>query len=51
MLCLPVLYGSLRATTVRKLPARIAAPLLHIAWSALLVLDQLPWPPPGTGAR
>ncbi|MFD8990417.1 hypothetical protein ACFVZ4_20455 [Streptomyces goshikiensis] len=51
VLCLPVLYGSLRATTVRKLPARIAAPLLHIAWSALLVLDQLPWPPPGTGAR
>ncbi|MET7533951.1 hypothetical protein [Streptomyces goshikiensis] len=51
VLCLPVLYGSLRATTVRKLPARIAAPLLHIAWSALLVLDQLPWPPPGTGTR
>lgn len=51
VLCLPVLYGSLRATTVRKLPARIAAPLLHIAWSALLVLDQLPWPPPGTGVR
>ncbi|MFE2922775.1 hypothetical protein [Streptomyces goshikiensis] len=51
LLCLPVLYGSLRATTVRKLPARIAAPLLHIAWSALLLLDELPWPPPGTGTR
>ncbi|MFD7836178.1 hypothetical protein [Streptomyces sp. NPDC059761] len=47
LICLPTLYGSLRAVTVPKLPARIAAVLLHTTWTVLLVLDRLPWPPMG----
>ncbi|KPI15440.1 hypothetical protein OV450_2578 [Actinobacteria bacterium OV450] len=45
LVCLPVLYGSLRAVTVPKLPARITAVLLHTAWAVLFALDRLPWTP------
>ncbi|MEU6867707.1 hypothetical protein ABZ924_31475 [Streptomyces sp. NPDC046876] len=47
LICLPTLYGSLRAATLPKRPARIVAVLLHTAWTVLFLLDRLPWPPIG----
>ncbi|MGW2995384.1 hypothetical protein ACWDA9_27750 [Streptomyces sp. NPDC001193] len=48
---LPVLYGTLRAATVPKLPARIAAPVMHVTWSVLLILDLLPWSPTNLSSK
>ncbi|MBT2454889.1 hypothetical protein [Streptomyces sp. ISL-86] len=45
LVCLPILYGSLRAVSVPKVPARITAVLLHTTWAVLFVLDRLPWSP------
>ncbi|MFJ5551222.1 hypothetical protein [Streptomyces sp. NPDC093225] len=44
LVCLPFVYGGFRIVTVPKLPAGIAAVVLHATWSVLLVLDRLPWP-------
>lgn len=46
LMCLPILYGSLRATSVPKRQARVAAVLFQVTWSVLLLFDLLPWPPP-----
>ncbi|MFI1154977.1 hypothetical protein [Streptomyces sp. NPDC020817] len=43
-----LLYGSLRAATVPKLPARIGAVACHMTWCVLLASGLLPWPPLGT---
>ncbi|MFJ5552510.1 hypothetical protein [Streptomyces sp. NPDC093225] len=51
LLCLPMLYACLRACRAPRRAARIAALLLHATWSILLILDQLPWPPPGAGTK
>lgn len=40
---LPV-YGGLRIARVPKLPARILAVAIYLAWVALVVFDLSPWP-------
>lgn len=45
-MCLPMLYGSLRAVSVPTRQARVAAVLFQLTWSVLLMCGLLPWPPP-----
>lgn len=51
VLCLPLLYGSLRLARIPKRAASILAVMFHAAWSVLVLLDRLPWPAPDFGTK